>query len=422
MQVPERSLSRWLEILQALNPERMKLGLERINQVWQRMGKPSPGKTSVVVAGTNGKGSCIETMRCLAEQSGLRVACYTSPHLVHFRERIQLPEGRPSDEELVAAFVAVEEARGDIYLSWFEFTTLAAFTLLARVDVDLALLEIGLGGRLDAVNLIDGDLAIVTSIALDHCQWLGDNREAIAVEKAAVYRAGRPAVCGDQNPPRTLQQQLETIGAMPVLAERQYQVEVQADSWSFSSPTHSFKNLPLPALPLPPCAAALAAFLQLYPDTAASIVLKSLEQARLDGRMQWLRASRPELLLDIAHNPQAAQYLAEQLRLRDDATIHWVFGVCADKDVEQMLAPFTAHGGRWYAVAADSERALPAAELGALIERAGYTLHPVPGGAVDAGVRAALQQAKEQDLVVIFGSFYVVGEAMVGLQEKGKAA
>ena len=413
MPEPEHSLAAWLTRLQRLNPNRIELGLERIRTVWQRMGSPLPGKKRIVIAGTNGKGSCTETMRRLGEACGLSVGCYTSPHLIRFNERIRLPTGEADDDRICAAFSAVEQARLDTHLSWFEFTTLAAFNLLAEAELDLALLEIGLGGRLDAVNLIDSDVAVVTGIALDHCEWLGDTLESIAAEKAAVYRSGCPAVCGEADPPGPLTEQIHQIGAHPVLCGKQYDWHMTDRDWRFCSDGADLPGLPLPGLPLAPCAAGLAAFLQIFPTIAPQKVHAAFTDLVLPGRMQVLPGS-PQVLLDVAHNAQATQFLTDRVRQYLPATgqVHWICGISSDKDADTLLDAPLSLGGSWYPVRADNPRAAQTDVLASKLKSAGQQVNPVPQERVEAGIQAAFRRARPDDLLVVFGSFYTVGEAL----------
>ena len=419
----ELLLEAWIDRLETLDPDRIDLGLERIGTVFERLGKPTPGRESVVVAGTNGKGSCIAIMRRLAEATGRTAGCYTSPHLVRFNERILLPAGDVDDASLVRAFEAVEEARGDTYLSWFEFTTLAAFVLLAEADLDLALLEIGLGGRLDAVNLIDGSLSVVTGIALDHCNWLGPDRETIGPEKAAVYRPGRTAVCGDPEPPESLLAHIRAVRAKPLLAGQAgqgYDWRQTGGSWDFQMRDRQFEQLPLPGLPLQPCAAGLAAFLDLFPETTEAQVQRALRGAQLPGRSQYLPAA-PALLMDVAHNPQAVEALAQcvtQLR-HPDGELHWLFGASKDKDMREMIGICERLGGVWHPVVAQVKRAAPAAAVAEAIQAAGCTLSPqTEASPVAATLARVRRQAGKNDLVVVCGSFYVVGEALQWLADE----
>lgn len=416
--MPEnRDLAGWLTYLDRLNPQHIRLGLERIERVWRRMDLAPPGKKRLLVGGTNGKGSCVEMLRRLGIAANMRVGCYTSPHLIRFSERIRLPEGEASEAQICAAFRRVEQIKGEDPLSWFEFTTLAAFDLLARADLDLAVLEIGLGGRLDAVNILDADAAVITGVALDHCHILGDSREAIGAEKAAIYRAGCIAVCGDEQPPQAVVERINAVGAQGIFAGQDYRWgELDGQHWQFCCPLGGQHILPQPQLPLAPCAAAITAFGALYPSASAKTWERALLGAFLPGRGQYI-SGEPDLLLDVAHNAQAVQRLASVAAPHlSERKVHWILGAMKDKDLPGLVTPLAdcpAAEAVWYPVAVDSAapRAASEQQLAEVIRGCGRRCEII-GGGVQHVLQQVLQRAGADDLVGIYGSFYTLGEVM----------
>ena len=261
----ERSLGEWLAYLEQLHPSAIDMGLERSREVAQRLGLGKPAPLVVTVTGTNGKGSTCAFLASLIAAQGQRVGVYSSPHLLRYNERVLLDGREASDEELCQAFAAVEAARGEISLTYFEMGTLAAFWLFERAQLDAVVLEVGLGGRLDAVNLVDADLALITSIGLDHADWLGDTRESVAFEKAGIMRAGMPALCGDLDPPQPLLEQAVTLDTPLFLRGRDYDLSVQAQDWSWygldaQGQVLRLEQLPLLDLPMENAALALQAY------------------------------------------------------------------------------------------------------------------------------------------------------------------
>jgi dihydrofolate synthase/folylpolyglutamate synthase len=410
------NIAQWLRKLERLNPGKIELGLDRITQVAQRMLPGSIADRILSVAGTNGKGSCI----CVAEQillaADYRVGSYTSPHISRFNERIRIQGESVSDAQLCAAFSVVENARQDSHLTYFEFTTLAAFYLFSQAQLDVALLEVGLGGRLDAVNIVDADVAVVTSIALDHQGWLGDTREEIGREKAGIFRAGVSAICGDPDPPGALLNHANAIGAPSQLLGEAFGYEEQgAEHWNWWTRTGPasarIDSLPTPSLPVVNAAIALQAIHQLGLDVSRDHIEAGLRTAALAGRFQRINTPVPTVF-DVAHNEASAAYLAAKLAAQSiGGKILMICGILADKDVDRIVAPLVPLGDAWLVTDLEADRATPALVLQEIVTNAGgrnvATCKSVP-----AAMQEAFQQATHNDLVVVFGSFYTVAAGL----------
>ena len=408
-------LSDWLERLSTFSPAEIELGLDRVDAVYTRMGRPrAPAVMSV--GGTNGKGSTVGYLVGLLMRAGVRVGAYTSPHLHVYNERVRLNDRFATDDELVSAFERVEAARADTPLTYFEYGTLAALAAFDTADIDVAVLEVGLGGRLDAVNVVDADGAIVTNVSLDHCDWLGDTTEDIAFEKAGIYRRGRPALFGDdQTVPDTIVRRATELGARLVLAGRDYRWARDGARWSFFGETHELVDLPLPSLPgafqLKNAAGALALLEATGFDRALErdAVVDALTTLEIPGRMQRVSADR-QWVFDVAHNPAAATALATALRDSADGASPTlaIVGLLDDKDVDGVIAPLVDVVDSWVAVTPDSPRAVAAAELARRVSNASGRPCLVAESA-DAAVAYASDATPEDGRIVVSGSFFTVG-------------
>ena len=307
---PGASLDAWLAHLETLHPQKIDLELLRVRTVAQRLGLLPAAMTTITVAGTNGKGSCVAALAALLKARGYLVGCYTSPHLLNFNERITIDQTPASDAEIITAFEAIEDSRQDISLSYFEFATLASLYLFKRAGVDFQVLEVGLGGRLDAVNIVDANACVITSIGVDHTEWLGDTRELIAIEKAGVARAGRPAVVAEQDPPGTLMPELSDIGARGVSLGRDWQLEHDR----LLLPDGTERQLPdLPSLQASNLAAAVTVLSVLGEPMSQEIISRALVTLSIPGRQQQLMYGERNWLLDVAHNEEAVTVLARLL-------------------------------------------------------------------------------------------------------------
>ena len=420
------SLQDWLDWQQGLHPKSIDLGLGRVHQVLARMGLGRPADVVLTIGGTNGKGSVVAYLDAILRQAGFAVGTFTSPHLVHYRERIRTGGLPVADSDLVAAFGRIDEARGDTSLTFFEWNALAAFSILERASVDVAVLEVGLGGRLDAVNAVDPDVAAIVSVGLDHCDWLGTTLEEIGREKAGIFRRGRPAVFGDRQMPWSVAAAATEAGARLRRLGIDFDFVERPDGWDYVGTGSRRRELPLPSLggaaQLGNAATALAVIEAaepglLVPDDA---VRAGLARARLAGRFQVV-AGTPEWILDVAHNPDAALVLARSLGMR--ACRGRTIGVCgmlADKDVEAVARVMSPRIDAWIAVGIDGPRGLDAATLAARLGSA-TGIEASRADDVVTGLERARGLARDGDRIVVFGSFHTVGPALewLGLDAAG---
>jgi dihydrofolate synthase/folylpolyglutamate synthase len=391
------NLDAWLSWQERLNPRAIDLGLERVAAVLARLDLAVPA---------------------LLRSAGYRVGAYTSPHLLRYNERVRIDGREASDQALCEAFETVDRVRGSTRLTYFEFGTLAALVLFAAAKLDVAILEVGLGGRLDAVNCVDADVAVVTAIGLDHTDWLGADRASIAREKAGIFRPGRPAVCSGRDPPRALLASARDLGAPLYVLGRDFWHEVQApDRWTWKGPRHTFSDLPMPklagAFQLDNAAGALMA-LTLVEDGFAwtrEALAEGLRSVELAGRFQILPGAALRIL-DVAHNPQAADLLARTLReLPSAGRTVAVFSMLADKDLTGVVGAMSGVVDRWYVAQLDVERAAPRERLAAAV--AAQARAPLElCDTVHAAYRQAVSEAREGDRIVAFGSFHTVAEVL----------
>ncbi len=395
------------------------MGLDRVADVRSRMAATLACPV-VTVTGTNGKGSTCALLEAMLHAAGHRTGMYTSPHLLTYNERVRIDGTPATDDALVAAFNAVEDARADVPLTYFEFGTLAAFWLFARADLAAAILEVGLGGRLDAVNIIDADVAVVTSVDLDHMDYLGPTREDIGREKAGIFRAGRPAVCAEPNPPATLLAQARVLGTPLMLIGRDYGFVAGDGQWNYWGPGGRRHGLPVPALrgtvQLANAASAIATLdlLRERVHVSAGALRTGLVSVELPGRLQVL-PGRPTIVLDVAHNPHAARALATALATMGfhPRTIA-VFGMLADKDIDGVAAAMSRRIDRWHVATLPGARGARAADVGEALLRAGIAAANVRTfDDVASAYRAARDDADEADRIVVFGSFLTVAAALV---------
>jgi len=370
----------------------------------------------ITVGGTNGKGSTVATLTAIYCAAGYKVGTYTSPHIIDFNERIVLNNQPVNDELLVQAFQAIEAVRAQtqISLTYFEFTTLAAFWIFKQAKLDIAILEVGLGGRLDAVNIIDADVAVVTSIGLDHTDWLGDTREAISFEKAGIFRGQRHAIYGESNPPQPLVDHAQQIGAKLHIKHRDFSFEQQGQTWSFRGEKLTLTNFPKPRLALDNVATALAA-IQYAPLPVSEQAIKAgVSQAQLAGRAERLQYKNIEIVADVAHNPHGASFFMQQLAANKGRTLA-VFAMLADKDIAGTLAACLGRIDVWFVAGLDGARGTTAEQIAPLLQDNGMYI----GGkyqTVAAAMRAACQTAQAGDRILVFGSFYTVAAAKQWLQ------
>ncbi|MBT2323896.1 bifunctional tetrahydrofolate synthase/dihydrofolate synthase [Variovorax paradoxus] len=411
-----KTLADWLAHAEHLHPKNIELGLDRVRAVALKLGLAFDCPV-ITVAGTNGKGSTCAMLEAILTHAGYRTAVFTSPHLVHFEERLRLSGEAVDGNALAAHFEAVEQARGDVALTYFEFTTLAILLCTAASKPEVAILEVGLGGRLDAVNIIDADCAVITSIDLDHMDFLGPDRESIGFEKAGVMRPGRPAIVSDPVPPQSVIDHAEAIGADLWRVGRDFKVAGDKQQWGWSGRGRRYSGLAYPALRganqlinAAGVLAALEALRQRLPVTAQA-VRTGLAMVELPGRFQ-IVPGEPALVLDVAHNPHAVAALTENLdAMGFYPTTHAVFGVMADKDLAPMFARIGPLIDRWYFTDLPTPRAARGADLLARWQAqntradASASVHAAPMEAL----QAAIDRADPADRIVVFGSFFTVG-------------
>lgn len=411
-----RTLSEWLAYQQRLHRRRIELGLDRIGRVFRRLLPDDTPPLTLTIGGTNGKGSVVAYLEAILLAAGYRVGAYTSPHLLRYNERIRIGGLPVEDGELCEAFARVEEARGEEPLSFFEFGTLTAFDLFWRSGVQVQLLEVGLGGRLDAVNLLDADAAAIVTIDLDHREWLGETREEIALEKAGILRPGRIAVIGDPDPPATLLAYLKERAIPATFWQRDFFGRRQREGWRWWNRRERLDQLPRPPLPgshqLQNASVALELLSRLRERLPVSeeAIREGLARTRLPGRCHWIRG-RPDQLLDVAHNPQAARQLAAHLREEAQGRrIVALFSCLKDKEIEGIIAPLLPLVDLWVVAPLESERAAPLAALTEPLQRAGAPFLALPS--LEEAYRAALTRCRPDDLLLVFGSFLTVGTVL----------
>jgi dihydrofolate synthase/folylpolyglutamate synthase len=422
-----RSLEDWLAYQSELHPQAIDLGLMRLRQVLERLDWRQPAVPVITVAGTNGKGSVTAYCTAILTAAGLRVGTFTSPHLRDYRERIRLAGRMATAQELVWAFELIEAARtspSDISLTFFEYNALAAFLLFQAANVDAWVLEVGMGGRLDAVNVVDPSVAVVVSIGLDHQEFLGPTREAIAVEKAGIFRAGRAAVLGSRDVPPNLEDCARAMGATPKRLGAEFDYARGAREWRYRGTRWNLAGLPVPALlgetQFANAATALAALEEIpWPQPlSAAAIANGLESVRLAGRFQLITAGpgNPQWILDVAHNPDAAQTLARHLRELPGAERSLaVCGFLEDKDAAGIVSALRGCFDAWWLTSTHGARGIRADALSARI--ADQITSPVfLAHDVAAACAAAYAAAGPRDRIVVFGSFHTVGPALDWLE------
>ncbi|HSH55067.1 MAG TPA: bifunctional tetrahydrofolate synthase/dihydrofolate synthase [Methylotenera sp.] len=426
-----KDLSAWLNYIESLHPKSIAMGLERIKLIISRLNL-EPAFTIITVAGTNGKGSTCAMLENIYRQAGYQVGCYTSPHLLRYNERVRVNGSEVNDADLCKAFEAVDAARMDaddnaIALTYFEVGTLAAVWHFMQTKIDVAILEIGLGGRLDAVNAFEPDCAIVTSVDLDHLEFLGDTREKIGFEKAGVYRKAIPAICGDNNPPASLVSHAKQVQADLKCIHQDFDYSVIGNEWQYQSHGKVLHTLPIPALKgdyqlnNAACAITAVESLQSSLPVSTQAIADAMRQVTLAGRFQTVSNS-PRVILDVAHNPHAARALAENLRAfsEPEANTIAVFAMLADKDIKGVVEAVKEQVDIWYIASIDNVRGASAMDLASVIA----AVNPNAKYKIFDNAAIAYQQAcidaGENDKIVVFGSFFTVSNVMQALSDHSK--
>jgi dihydrofolate synthase/folylpolyglutamate synthase len=423
MQRPS-TLSGWLAWQQTLHPSAIDLGLTRIRRALDRLNWRAPDCPVITVGGTNGKGSSVAMLSEILGQAGYRVGTFTSPHLLRYNERIIIAGREVSDASLVAAFERIDVARGDDTLTFFEFNALAALLIFETAGLDAVILEVGLGGRLDAVNVVDADVALVVSIALDHCDWLGKDVEAIAREKAGIFRAGRPAIFGSTAMPESIAAVASAAGAHLLRQGREFGYQRSGSQWHWRGRAMQLEDLPMPALigdiQLDNASAVLAVLESLASRLPVSrdAIERGLRRARVTGRFQIVH-DRVDWILDVAHNPAAAQALAEQLAQRRGAGRSIaICGILADKDIDGIADALAASFDGWIVAGLSGDRAMAPAPLAQRLARTGIEVIAT-APTVAAACEEAERTVQPGDTLVIFGSFLAVAPGLEWLRDRG---
>lgn len=421
-----RSLADWLAYLEQLHPTAIDMGLDRVRAVAARMAMTRPAPLVVTVTGTNGKGSTCAFIASLLNAQGLKIGSYSSPHLLRYNERVLLSGREASDAELCEAFAVVEAARGEISLTYFEMGTLAAFWLFERAGLDAVVLEVGLGGRLDAVNIVDADLAVITNIGLDHADWLGNSRESVAYEKAGILREGKPALCGDLDPPQPLLDHANSLSAPLLLRGRDFDLAMGARDWHWrgvdaAGAPLELHGLPMLTLPMENAALALQAYAMLGlpwdPARLARALLQTRVVGRLDSRQVLWNGRRIALLLDVGHNPHAAAFLAQRLEQRPVVgTRRAVFGLLADKDLTGVLDALAPSISDWAVAPLPTPRTQSATQLAAALLERGASVSEY--ATIEQALEAQCARAESVDEILVFGSFYCVAAALEWLEQQ----
>ena len=424
-----RTLCEWLDYIERIHPSSIEMGLDRLNQVKSNLNFPLSFPI-ISVSGTNGKGSVCSILESILSHAGYRVGCYTSPHLLRYNERIRIGQKEAGDDELCEAFNIIEAARvnSNVPLTYFEFGTLAAMELITKAGVDVAILEVGLGGRLDAVNIFDAECAVLTNIDYDHMEYLGDTREKIGFEKAGIFRSGKTAICSDMSPPSSINQHAVLIESNLNFIGEHFGYSVKESAWDYWGGSNRHYSLPYPALGNTPhqlrnasaCLAALDAISRTLPVTTNNIS-QGLLKVQLPGRFQVL-PDKPKVIFDVAHNPSAMHTLRTSL---SDMAVYQktyaVFSALKDKDIDGVVQTLISEIDVWLISGINSPRGASSDEIVEALENAGVS--KMSGSILTfpdpvAAYVFACKQSTINDRICVFGSFYVVGKVMGYLEQE----
>ena len=403
-------LETWLCYLEQLHPTTIDLGLDRVKSVAKRLDLLQPAPYVFTVAGTNGKGTTCRTLEMILLAANKRVGVYSSPHLLRFTERVRINNQESKQQDTVDAFVEIEKARGNISLTYFEYATLAALYQFKHAQLDVVILEVGLGGRLDATNIVDADMAIITTIGIDHVEYLGNTRESIGREKAGIFKSKSLAIVGEPEIPLSILEVAKTVNC-PIYAVNKDWSYQQIDNltWQFITPLKQYDQLPIPHVPLANAATAIAALNYCSLSINHEQIINGLEKTSLIGRFQMIQTS-PIIIVDVAHNPHAANYLANQIELlkkehSNISKVRFVIGMLKDKDIKSTLSLLNAD--QWYCASLYGERGCNAEVLKQYLQD-NKVEHISTFESVDDAYQKAMQDAKEDDIIVVCGSFYTV--------------
>ncbi|WP_432453460.1 MULTISPECIES: bifunctional tetrahydrofolate synthase/dihydrofolate synthase [unclassified Agarivorans] len=404
-----RSLADWLCYLENQHHSAIDLGLERVEKVAKQGGLCHVNATVITVAGTNGKGSSCALLEQILLSQGFRVGVYSSPHIIDYRERVRINGNSPEAEVFCRSFAAIEQLRGDTSLSYFEFGTLAAVWLLAQSQLDYLILEVGLGGRLDATNIVEPDVSVVTTVAMDHIDWLGDDLAQIGREKAGIFRPKGKVVIGDEDIVSSVLQCSESLNCQQLAAGREYHVVKSANSWSYQGETLCYQELPYPLLPLSNAATVLAVLEQLGLNIDPLLIQQAISEWRLAGRLQTI-SQQPLIVADVAHNPQSATYLASQLpKLAQGRKVFALCAMLSDKDIAASVAPLLSLVECWYISGLEGARGDDGTSLAAClappIKQQRFT-------SLTEAYQSARRSLDEHSMLIVFGSFFTVAEVL----------
>lgn len=403
------SLDQWLIYLEQVHPSNIELGLERVAEVYRNLQLDLSQQIIVTVAGTNGKGTTCALIEQAILASNQSVAVFSSPHLLDYRERVRVAGAMLTEKSHCQAFLKVDQARGDISLTYFEFGTLAALQLMANSAADYLLLEVGLGGRLDAINIVDPTIAVITSIDLDHQDWLGDTKELIAIEKAGIFRANIPAVIGEPDPPTTLVDCTMEYQVKPVWQGRDFHYQISGQGFHWQGANSRYENLPIPHIPAQNASTALQVIEILGLKFDDRQMAQVFNQTSLPGRRQIIQ-SKPTVILDVAHNPQATNLLALDIKNMQYKRVIAVVAMLADKDIDATLSPMLPVVSVWYCASLDVPRGAPSSTLVSSVLSSGQKV--LDYESVELAYQCALEKAEKDDLVIVFGSFFTVSNVL----------
>ncbi|SIT10100.1 bifunctional tetrahydrofolate synthase/dihydrofolate synthase [Neptunomonas antarctica] len=424
----EFTLEQWLRWMEQSHPVAIDLGLERVQKVFSRLVLNFQNVCIITVAGTNGKGSTVAMLDAIYREAGYTTACYTSPHLQVYNERIRLNGVLVTDDQLVAAFQAVDQVCEEITLTYFEMGTLAALWLVAQQQPDVALLEVGLGGRLDAINVVDPDVSVITTIDIDHVDWLGDDREKIGWEKAGIFRTTKPAVCGELHPPASIASYAQALGASLYQVNSSYEYHIKDAHWCWQGEGKDkqqiiFTDLPIPRLPIQNAATAIQAIMLAGLPCCSKSIKAGLQKASVAGRMDETLYQGHSFILDVAHNPQSAAYLAKQLQKLDNGSgecqVELILGMLADKDCAAVIDALKPVVSFWHLVTLDVPRGQTAEQLKLYLKKididsSNVVCHNSVAEAIESLVvakKVAMEERSGVHRVVVAGSFHTVGDA-----------
>ncbi|MDG6478616.1 bifunctional tetrahydrofolate synthase/dihydrofolate synthase [Glaesserella parasuis] len=421
------SLETWLSYLEKSHFKPIDMGLERIRKVAEELDLLKPAPYVITVAGTNGKGSTCKLLEIALLKAGLKVGVYSSPHLIHYNERVRIQGQAVGNADLIATFDYIEQHKS-ASLTYFEFGTLAALDLFRKAKVDVAILEVGLGGRLDATNIVDPDFAVITSIDIDHVEFLGDNREAIGREKAGIFRPNIPVVIGESDCPQSILDHAKELQCHVFRRDIDWKFSVESDRLQWQSKTKSL-TVPLPKIPQPNCATALAVLTQLPFELSDEILVQAVEEAKMTARFQLLgeqdfatfSQNRPlaQVIIDVGHNPHAARYLADRLAewIQSNRKIYAVFSALVDKDLSGIVEPLEELIDEWHCAGLQGYRGQSGAEVKNKLLTALPNAKAVAYENVIEASQVLFETASEQDIILVFGSFHTVADFVMWIEQ-----